>query len=417
MNTIKNQSTSTDTFKFSQLAKNLSILILAGSILLYVAGYSYRSSYYNTLKISTSLFPVSYEQILFDGAMVLSKILFKLTAWIFVILIPIPVVLNIARKITRKKRTPAYPDKTITRVAYQLKKYWLHFIELITSPFGYNSFLLLYFTTLILIVITYTASFSRQLALKDCNSVLTNFYKTIATHGNDYLNFFDVYICNSEKADPNSVIYGKTIHCSGTHCAVLTINRILIIPMSEIREISTRLLDYEKALDIAKTMAANSNYSATLGILEGFQEDPKITTDGYLLIGIANEQLDNYEKALQIYMKILNIDPDHTIALNNIAYLYLDKNNERALVYAEKAFNSNKHTPHILDTYGLALIKNNNFSKGLEMLKKANKADPENLEIKEHLDLALQMERRRKEAQSQNQKKKPDIHHKKALTP
>jgi cytochrome c-type biogenesis protein CcmH/NrfG len=86
---------------------------------------------------------------------------------------------------------------------------------------------------------------------------------------------------------------------------------------------------------------------------------------------------------------VLQKDPDNLIALNNLANLYQQDNDPRALDAAEKAYKLNPDSPTIVDTLGLILVELGKTTRGLELMQKAVTQDPTNTEFRYHLAVAL----------------------------
>ena len=77
------------------------------------------------------------------------------------------------------------------------------------------------------------------------------------------------------------------------------------------------------------------------------------------------------------------------LALNNLAWLYFEDGDSRALDLAQRAHNRAPERAEIIDTYGWLLIKGGRLEKGLSLLEKAAKRAPENGDIRYHLAAAL----------------------------
>jgi len=91
------------------------------------------------------------------------------------------------------------------------------------------------------------------------------------------------------------------------------------------------------------------------------------------------------KRAIEFYELVLQAQPKHVISLNNIAWLYFQEGDDRALQYAQEAYKIAPKNASILDTYGWILANNNQYEKGKKLLKTALSLAPENQEIKEHL--------------------------------
>lgn len=85
---------------------------------------------------------------------------------------------------------------------------------------------------------------------------------------------------------------------------------------------------------------------------------------------------EHFEKAVQLYMRAIQIQPENPHALNNLAWLYATssvpafRNPQKALELATKAVALDR-SAHILDTYAEACFLNNQFENALTAAKEA----------------------------------------------
>ncbi len=92
-----------------------------------------------------------------------------------------------------------------------------------------------------------------------------------------------------------------------------------------------------------------------------------------------------YDAAIKQYQTALKQQPNHTISLNNLAWLYQQKKNmTQALSYAEKAFKKAPEAPVIMDTLGWILVEKGELKRALPLLQKAASLAPEASEIQYH---------------------------------
>jgi Flp pilus assembly protein TadD len=84
------------------------------------------------------------------------------------------------------------------------------------------------------------------------------------------------------------------------------------------------------------------------------------------------------------YRKILEVEPEHVIALNNLAWQLLDDDPKQALAYAEKANTLSPNTGPILDTLAMAQMKNNNIISARKSIDRARALFPESPEMRFH---------------------------------
>ncbi len=93
--------------------------------------------------------------------------------------------------------------------------------------------------------------------------------------------------------------------------------------------------------------------------------------------------------AIEQYQIILKQAPDFMPALNNLAWLYQQEKDPRALEYAEKAYRLTGSDPTVLDTLGWVLVEQGNTTRGLPLLEKATSLVPESAEFRYHLAVGL----------------------------
>jgi len=91
------------------------------------------------------------------------------------------------------------------------------------------------------------------------------------------------------------------------------------------------------------------------------------------------------KQAIEFYELVLQSQPNHLISLNNIAWLYFQEGDDRALQYAQEAYKMAPKNASILDTYGWILANNNQYEKGKKLLQTALSFAPDNQEIQDHL--------------------------------
>lgn len=94
---------------------------------------------------------------------------------------------------------------------------------------------------------------------------------------------------------------------------------------------------------------------------------------------------DKMTAALNAYEKVIELDPNNVISLNNAAWLYLEADINKALVFAEMAYKLAPQNPNILDTYGWILFKKGDIKKAELLVNKALEIKPDDINIKSHL--------------------------------
>ncbi|WKJ89573.1 tetratricopeptide repeat protein [Methylomonas montana] len=99
---------------------------------------------------------------------------------------------------------------------------------------------------------------------------------------------------------------------------------------------------------------------------------------------------DRQQEAIQQYKEILSLTPGDPYIKNNLAWLHFEQGDlKAAMQQAEAAKDIAPNDPKILDTYGVMLMKNNQFSMAVEIFQKALKEQPDNTTVRIHLAEAL----------------------------
>jgi putative PEP-CTERM system TPR-repeat lipoprotein len=137
--------------------------------------------------------------------------------------------------------------------------------------------------------------------------------------------------------------------------------------------------------DIVDLMSAQGKQAAAIGFLNNkLEKDGKNIAAHFKLATIYQQQKNNV-LAEKHYDVILTEQPDNVNALNNLAWLYLAKNDSRAISIAEKAYKNASGAAAIADTYGYILVKQGKPKEGLAILEKAAKSLPNIKDIQYHL--------------------------------
>ncbi|TFH48526.1 MAG: PEP-CTERM system TPR-repeat protein PrsT [Lysobacterales bacterium] len=155
---------------------------------------------------------------------------------------------------------------------------------------------------------------------------------------------------------------------------------------------------YQKALEMApasatllklyaaRSRAGQSNATATLS--DWLKDHPD---DAAVRLAYAStlHQSGKRARAVTEYAQVLKSQPGSVLALNNLAWLYFEDGDSRAVDLAERAYDRAPERAEIIDTYGWLLIKSGRLEQGLSLLEKAAKRAPENGDIRYHLAAGL----------------------------
>jgi putative PEP-CTERM system TPR-repeat lipoprotein len=117
---------------------------------------------------------------------------------------------------------------------------------------------------------------------------------------------------------------------------------------------------------------------------------------------LAQAQLDSgrSKEAAAHYEWLVNANPNDLIALNNLAWVYGNLGDARAVTTAERALKLQPNNAAVKDTLGWLLVRSGGVKQGVEYLRQAVKAQPNAPEIGIHLADGLARLGQHKEALS-----------------
>ena len=159
----------------------------------------------------------------------------------------------------------------------------------------------------------------------------------------------------------------------------------------QVREASNayeKAFEYQQSAKLAKALyfsrlSEGKKEEALLPLEAWLEKNPEDTASARFLAG---EYLVRGfpGKAALTYETVLRHASHDVLALNNLALLVLDRDPPRALELAAKARDLAPDRAKVLDTYGLALLKNGQQQEAFQVLKEAVSLAPEDPEIKKH---------------------------------
>ncbi|HJV74467.1 MAG TPA: XrtA/PEP-CTERM system TPR-repeat protein PrsT [Noviherbaspirillum sp.] len=110
------------------------------------------------------------------------------------------------------------------------------------------------------------------------------------------------------------------------------------------------------------------------------------------------------KQAIKYYEAVLQQAPTDILALNNLAWLYQQENDKRALQYGEKAYAADSNNPSVLDTLGWILVERGEHARGVSLLQRAVTLAPDATEIRYRLALGLVKSGDKEKARSELQR-------------
>jgi len=161
-----------------------------------------------------------------------------------------------------------------------------------------------------------------------------------------------------------------------------------VVLVNKIFMLSSELKNYQPSIDIS-TKWLNKNPSDTTGMM---------------YLGLAYQGQNKNDLAEQQYQKILDMQPNNVVALNNMAYVVALTDAARALQYATRAKQLQPDNFAILDTYGWVLTQSGNAKDGVSVLEKALQMSKDNPSVGYHYAVALANNNEKSKAASVLQK-------------
>jgi tetratricopeptide (TPR) repeat protein len=121
-------------------------------------------------------------------------------------------------------------------------------------------------------------------------------------------------------------------------------------------------------------------------------KNPKAIT-ALTLAGLLQERLNDFQKARDNYEKVLAINANAVVVLNNLANIYAEKLGDipRAAELARKAHDLAPAEPTISDTLGWILYKQGDYEHASELLEESGPKLADNPEAQFHLGMARYM--------------------------
>ena len=129
---------------------------------------------------------------------------------------------------------------------------------------------------------------------------------------------------------------------------------------------------------------------ALASMLQAQRADPR-NPEAFLRYAIMLDTGGKQRDAIGAYEKVLGIDPGNMVALNNLAFIEAQQNQDldQALTYAERAKKLAPKSPEVSDTLGFIYYQKNLNTAALRELHSAVDSKPDNATFRLHLAMAL----------------------------
>lgn len=165
---------------------------------------------------------------------------------------------------------------------------------------------------------------------------------------------------------------------------------------------------YEKAFDLAATAdsarrlyqarrAAGDTQAAFDGLLQWLKAHDD-DADSWFMLGMGYQSTGKTKEAVAAYEKANTLRPGNPVVQNNLAWLYQEAGDPRALEIADKLLPASEKNPEIMDTVGWIYVQNDRLDKGLALLQDAAVHAPHQPQIRLHVAEALVKKGRKDDA-------------------
>jgi len=165
------------------------------------------------------------------------------------------------------------------------------------------------------------------------------------------------------------------------------------------KDYAAALKAYEKAfaLDRNDMLATKVHSAQSAGgdvagadarLLQWLKERPNDTAVRAYLAG-TYARSGRYQPAIEQYELLAKANPKSVIAWNDLAWLYQQQKDPRALETAERAFQIEPENARVLDTLGWILYDGDQTARAVQLLQKAVDKAPDSAEVRYHYAAAL----------------------------
>jgi putative PEP-CTERM system TPR-repeat lipoprotein len=159
--------------------------------------------------------------------------------------------------------------------------------------------------------------------------------------------------------------------------------------VAPLRQALAKLPVSEWQLALAQAHWRRGQRSQALAALEQWLARYPADTGVRFQLGVYRLKGGQEAAARQSFAAVLERNPEHVGALNNLAWLLRGREPERGLALARRARDLAPHNPGVRDTLAVLLTRNGQARKAVRILRELAEARPDDLEVRWHLASAL----------------------------
>lgn len=154
----------------------------------------------------------------------------------------------------------------------------------------------------------------------------------------------------------------------------------------------------KRVITLARIEAAAGMGAEAVATLQDWVQRQPGDVAAHTMLGLLQQKRGETDAAIASYEQALAHGQPTPLVLNNLAWLYLEKQDAQAQTHARKAYELAPDRAEIVDTYGWVLFKLGQQARGLGLLQEALVLSPRNPEIGLHVAEALHASGRDAEA-------------------
>ena len=143
----------------------------------------------------------------------------------------------------------------------------------------------------------------------------------------------------------------------------------------------------EGVVRLASLDLAADDVDRAIDRLQAWLVDNKEDMGAELLLADALLRSQETDKALSRYESL--VETNNPVVLNNLAWLYMERGDVRAVEMARRAVLAAPDDPDVLDTLGWILLRQGEVDEALRLLRRSLQLKPGNPSVEYHLGIAL----------------------------
>lgn len=145
----------------------------------------------------------------------------------------------------------------------------------------------------------------------------------------------------------------------------------------------------EASVALAGLYQKSGKRDQAIGLLDSALGTQKSAT-AYSLRGVILQSKGDFQGARQAYEQALAIDPQYSVAANNLAWILSEKLGDvrKAFPLAAAAYQASPNDPHVADTFGWIVYKTLDYPRAAALLKQSADKLPDDAEAQYHYGMA-----------------------------